>query len=122
MLCPWILGCDTAAGRSDGVPVSVVFLTYGSAIGAVLITIAGILTPIGLGDGIVPGSFVNATFAYAKDGTAFGIETTPRDNYMWSRFCADQYLPCPGLNVSNIIGHQFDYSSYLTEQLMTLLS
>ena len=109
-LWPSILNCDTAAGRRQGVTASVVFITYASTACAVLIATAGILAPIGLGETIVPGSFVNVTFSYVPDGTVFGIETQPRDNYVLSRFCANRYLPCPGVNISDIIG--YEYKSY----------
>jgi len=88
-------------------------MTYASLAGAVLITIAGILTPIGLGETIVAGSLTSATFQYAKDRTPFGIETPLRDNYILTRFCANRHRPCPGVNVSDIVGFHSERSNWI---------
>jgi hypothetical protein len=78
---------------------------------AVLIIVAGILTPIGLGETIVAGSFVNAKFEYATDPTSFGSETPPRNLYTLSRTCADGLVPCPGVDPSDSVIIQDEYSS-----------
>ena len=65
-LWPSILSCDTAAGRSEGITANVVFIIYASAVGLALITTAGILTPTGLGETIVPGYLINATFGWNR--------------------------------------------------------
>ncbi|ERF68133.1 hypothetical protein EPUS_08199 [Endocarpon pusillum Z07020] len=66
-----------------------------------LIISAGILTPIGLEETVVAGSFVNAKFEYAVDPTPFGTETPPRDLYILSRTCAGGLVPCPGVEPSD---------------------
>jgi hypothetical protein len=100
---PTILSCDTAAERKHGVRGRVVFLQY-IALAAVAITaIAAVLAPIGLGESIVEGPIVNATFAYAHDPTVFGIGTALRDNYTISRSCANETLPCPGLSPKDFV-------------------
>ncbi|KAF7502451.1 hypothetical protein GJ744_005797 [Endocarpon pusillum] len=100
-LWPSILSCDTSAERRDGVLGRVSFFTLTATFGMALIISAGILTPIGLEDTVVAGSFVNAKFEYAVDPTPFGTETPPRNLYILSRTCADGLIPCPGVEPSD---------------------
>ena len=97
-LWPSILSCDTSAGRGDGVQSRVRLSTLVATLAALLITVAGIVTPIGLGESIVAGPFVTAKFSHAIDSTPFGSETTPRDLYFLSRVCGGGRVPCPGVN------------------------
>jgi hypothetical protein len=100
---PSILSSDTAAGGKEGVKKRVVFMTYLSVFATLLVSIAGIASPIGLGESIVDGPLINATFAHARDSTALGEATPPRDNYTISRICASSALPCPGVSSLDLI-------------------
>jgi hypothetical protein len=68
-----------------------------------LIATAGVLTPIGLGEGVSEGPLVNATFDYAIDPTVFGKGTPLRQDYHISRVCGRGQLPCPGVNPNDTI-------------------
>jgi hypothetical protein len=96
---PSILSSDTAASGKEGVKTRVIFMTYLSIFATLLIAIAGVASPIGLGESIVDGPLINATFAYAVDPTIFGEGTPPRDNYIISRICANSALPCPSVSL-----------------------
>jgi hypothetical protein len=100
---PTILSCDTTAERKQGVGRRVVLLQYLSLAAIVILAAAGVLTPVGLGERIVEGEMVNATFAYAKDPTVFGIGTPSRTDYTISRVCGNGSLPCPGVLSSDTV-------------------
>jgi hypothetical protein len=109
-LWPSILSCDTSAGRRDGVQSRVNASTYLATFAGALIIVAGILTPIGLGETIVAGAFVTAKFEYAVDPTPFGSETPSRDLYTLSRICGDGHIPCLGVNPSDFVTIQDQYN------------
>jgi len=95
-LWPTLLSCDAASGRKDGVKSRVVFMTYLALFMNILIGVAGVITPIGLGDGVRVGQVVNVTFTYAHDPSSFGQGTPSRADYVFSRVCGG--LPCPGVH------------------------
>ena len=76
-------------------------IVLSATVGAVFAIVAGVVTPIGLAEAIVAGSFVTAKFEYAVDSTPLGSETPPRTSYFLSRICADGILPCPGVEASD---------------------
>jgi hypothetical protein len=62
-----------------------------------LLTIAGIVTPLGLSDALQPSGATTANFKYAKDLSSWGQSTPPRPNFNFSRKCGDILLMnCPG--------------------------
>jgi hypothetical protein len=68
---------------------------------AVLIVIAGVVTPLGLYDALEPSGSAAPSFAYVKDPSSFGIATPPRSNLSFSRTCSMGHgfyqgpAPCP---------------------------
>ncbi|KAH8645940.1 hypothetical protein BGZ60DRAFT_501165 [Tricladium varicosporioides] len=102
-LWPSLLRSDVTAGRREGVKRRVIVMDYLALFTTVLVVIAGVLTPIGLGENVVPGPHVNATFEYAPDPTVFGEETVSRSGYEISRICGAGRLPCPGVNLNDTI-------------------
>jgi hypothetical protein len=78
-------------------------MDYVALVSTVILLVAGILTPIGLGDIIDLGPSINATFIYAPDTSAFGSATPPRSGYSASRVCDAGELPCPGVSPNDTI-------------------
>lgn len=64
---------------------------------SILITIAGIITPLGLYEEFVSSRATDTPFQYSKDISAFGYGTPPRINLSFSRQCFDALglAPCP---------------------------
>lgn len=98
---PSVLSCDVAEERKTGIPLRIAIMKYTILFGAILVAVSSVITPIGLGEVIVPGPLVNATFSYAPDSSIFGNGTPSRQDYMLTRTCGR--APCPGVNVSDII-------------------
>lgn len=75
-------------------------MTWAARAGALLLSVAAIVTPLGLYDAVVPGSKTQpVAFHYSKDTGAFGLGTPPRPTLGFSRIC-DGVLPvaCPNSN------------------------
>lgn len=87
---------------SSGVTASVTFATYLSLVSMILVAIAGVITPLGLSDAILPREKVSQPFSYAKDLSPFGYGTPPRSNIGFSRICGLGATPCPGSNFTAI--------------------
>ncbi|KAH8693494.1 hypothetical protein GQ44DRAFT_147678 [Phaeosphaeriaceae sp. PMI808] len=100
---PSILASDASAGRRHGVARRVVVMDNMALLSTITLLIAGVLTPIGLGETIDLGQLVYATFIYAPGNSAFGRATPPRHGYSASRVCDAGQLPCPGVNPSDTI-------------------
>ncbi|KAK0114757.1 hypothetical protein ONS95_014241 [Cadophora gregata] len=100
---PSILSCDTAAGRREGVMTRVVFMSWLALISTLLLAVAGILTPIGLGEAIFLSGKTEATFLYAKDRSAFGGAAGSREQYSNSRTCNFGKSPCPGVRENDTV-------------------
>lgn len=94
-LWPTLLDSDSVA--SKGVHKRVSILSYISIIGTVLLLATGIVTPLGLSEGIRGGLVQNPHFKYAPDSSLFGLGTPSRGAYSLSRLCGSWLLQvCPG--------------------------
>ncbi|GLA15239.1 hypothetical protein AnigIFM62618_001755 [Aspergillus niger] len=97
---PTILDSDTAA--STGVSKRILTYSWLQLIAAVLVSITGIVTPLGLYDTIGPqDNPTDVLFHYAPDTSAFGKATPSRDGYKSLRICYADDDPdtpegCPG--------------------------
>jgi hypothetical protein len=100
-LLPTILSCDTAAERKTGMPKRIIIMKYTMLFLAILVAVSGVMSPIGLGEDIVRGPLVSATFGYAPDPSIFGEGTPSRVDYVLSRTCGRK--PCPGVNSSDTV-------------------
>jgi hypothetical protein len=65
-----------------------------------LIAVAGVVTPLGLYQTLLPAKAIQAPFHYLKDNSPFGYGTPPRSNFSFSRICGTGSLftgpePCP---------------------------
>lgn len=65
----------------------------------ILISIAAIVTPLGLYQTLLPSHEVQPTFQYIRDTGPFGFGTPPRSNFSLNRVCGNgfvtSYMPCP---------------------------
>lgn len=82
---PELLGADTA--RTHGVRKSILITTTAVPIVAVLIAIAGVITPLSLYDALEASGSSVVSFAYTKDASPFGAATPSRSNLLFSRIC-----------------------------------
>ncbi|KAK0640623.1 hypothetical protein B0T16DRAFT_460791 [Cercophora newfieldiana] len=76
------------------------YISFGTTI---LLGIAQVISPIGLGEVVVSGKLVNATFQYVSDTSVFKSATYDRDTYALSRSCGMSIKPCPGVPSSNYV-------------------
>ncbi|KIW33695.1 uncharacterized protein PV07_00523 [Cladophialophora immunda] len=93
---PTILRTDAAATR--GVDTKIRLLTWLRPLALGLVSVAAVVTPLGLYDDIVPaGSTQSVAFAYVPDTGPMGYGTPPRSELGFSRVCG-AFLPvqCPG--------------------------
>lgn len=94
---PTFLRTESVATRRVRKPV--VFLTQLGTVMFVIITIASIVTPLGLYEELVAGDEVKMVFRYIKDTSPAGYGTPPRTTFGFTRICGSEIpLPCPGLN------------------------
>ncbi|KAK6515973.1 hypothetical protein TWF281_004563 [Arthrobotrys megalospora] len=92
---PFLLQSDSSASNHAG--RSMLLFTYNQTFIALLISLAAIISPLGLYDTIIPGS-VNSPveFHHIRDPGIFGQATPPRNSFAkWSRICTTEDLPCP---------------------------
>ncbi|KAF2275033.1 uncharacterized protein EI97DRAFT_459669 [Westerdykella ornata] len=93
---PTILRTDTASAK--GVRGSVRFIALLQLLLVLLVSIASIVTPLGLYESVLAGNGAEEVpFNYAKDETTIGLGTLPRNNALgFSRWCWD-FVPkvCP---------------------------
>ncbi|KAG0637146.1 hypothetical protein HOY80DRAFT_1085610 [Tuber brumale] len=92
---PSILSADSAATR--GVRKRVFFITTLSTIALMILAIAGVVTPLGLSEEIVPSFTKPAVFQYLKDTSTFGQGTQSRSGYVFSRCGFRQFGVCRGV-------------------------
>ena len=94
---PEFLGTDAAL--MVGVEEEVKFLTKLNSLMAILVAVAGVVTPLGLYDTLTQSGTVVAPFHYTKDSSLFGEATYPRSKFSFTRKCygAGGFLlaPCP---------------------------
>ena len=95
-LWPLVLRADSTA--SHGVDRSIRLVTWLRPLGLLLVTIAAVVTPLGLYDAVEPGRrVVQAKMQYIPDLGPFGYGTPPRPAEGFSRKCGDfGPLQCPG--------------------------
>jgi predicted membrane metal-binding protein len=85
ILLPTIFFSDTPAGRNRDMPRKIVAMKYVILFTSILVAVSGVITPIGLGQNIIFGPLVNASFDYAPDTSVFGKGTPSRAEYAESR-------------------------------------
>ncbi|KAH6853287.1 hypothetical protein B0I37DRAFT_420104 [Chaetomium sp. MPI-CAGE-AT-0009] len=87
----WPAILQTDATATTGVRRRVSAVSWGVALGGVLVGIAGIITPLGLYEEIVPSNDPTPIpFKYSPDLSPFGLGTVPRhDSLGFSRRCVD---------------------------------
>lgn len=95
-LWPTLLRTDSAASTKSGYRIS--FISVLSLVSTIVITVASVITPLGLKEGpslqSTPKS-INTT--YLPDTSPIGLATSPRTNFSYSRICgAFGPVPCPG--------------------------
>lgn len=94
-LWPVLLNSDSVA--SKGIQKRVSVLSYISIVGTVLLLVTGVVTPLGLTEGIRESQLQNPRFEYAPDSSLFGLGTPQRGAYSLSRMCGSFTLQvCPG--------------------------
>ncbi|KAG0637143.1 hypothetical protein HOY80DRAFT_1085575, partial [Tuber brumale] len=80
---PSIFSTDSATSR--GVRKRVIFITTLSTIALIILAIAGVVTPLGLSEKVVPGFYKPAVFRYLNDTSPLGQGTQSRSGYAFSR-------------------------------------
>lgn len=100
---PSILQTDTVARQHVHWTITTVsYLNLGLAI---LGTLSGVITPLGLGDEVKPTSTQRAVFQYVPDLSFFGDGTMDRPDMPMSRDCIITAIHCPGALVpGSVIG------------------
>lgn len=99
-LWPDLLRADTA--RLRGARMMIILTYMWIPITAVLVAIAGVVTPLGLYEVMEPSGSISAAFDYINDSSAFGLATPPRLNDSFARKCSTGHglflmgpAPCP---------------------------
>ena len=94
---PTLLRTDGAAGK--GVKRSVQTISWARALGLVLISVAGVVTPLGLYEDLVVTGSKSVLFTNAIDNGPFGFARLPRSELGFNRMCGF-ILPilCPGID------------------------
>lgn len=99
---PDLLRVETS--RIVGVRGDVIALTKLMRVMAILVAIAGTVTPLGLYEQFVPIKRTTATFRYLKDTSPYGLGTPPRSGFPFVRKCQTEDsifgfpAPCPFSN------------------------
>jgi hypothetical protein len=105
---PVLLRSDSAA--SKGVDRYIGFVTWLRPLGLFLVTVAAIVTPLGLYDEISAESNpVGLSMVYVPDNGPFGFGTPSRDKLYFSRKCGDPLpVQCPGTTIDITTDSEFD--------------
>ncbi|KAK6535729.1 hypothetical protein TWF694_002178 [Orbilia ellipsospora] len=94
---PYLLRADSAA--TVGVSKIVLSVHRLSALTATLVSVAAIVTPLGLYEAVSPARrpITSEPFHYIPDKSPMGLGTPPRGNNTWSRICSAGFYPvtCP---------------------------
>jgi len=95
---PTVLRADDIHSR--GVRSHIFLLSKLISFMGILIAVAGVVTPLGLYEILLPAKSIQTPFHYLKDDSPFGYGTPPRSNYSFSRICGTGTLltgpePCP---------------------------
>lgn len=112
---PTVLRTDSSHNR--GVRKDILIITRLYTFMGILIAIAGVITPLGLYEALIPASSIQTPFKYIKDTSPFGFGTPSRSNLTFNRLCSDTIgmttLPCPFSDTVTIFasdGNWFNYS------------
>ncbi|KAH8585295.1 hypothetical protein B0O99DRAFT_749133 [Bisporella sp. PMI_857] len=109
---PWILRDDSF--YNNGVPKRILFLSRLTMLLGVLISIAAVITPLGLYQTLGHGKITQASFKYINDPSPYGYATPPRGNATFSRVCINELnsvtdtsnlvpRPCPFTDTEEIV-------------------
>lgn len=92
---PILLQADTVGARHRS--LAAVVPSWTMTLGAALVIIASVVTPLGLRDEILPATPEPVKFQYAKDTSAWGRITLPRPDANFDRHCEfGRRINCPG--------------------------
>ncbi|KAI9681351.1 MAG: hypothetical protein M1817_002634 [Caeruleum heppii] len=127
-LWPTILQTDTAAHK--GVNTRVFLLSWLITLGLILLSIAAIVTPLGLTDGIDFADSDSVSFRYIRDESPYGQGTAPRAyDVALTRVCGGGFVgrSCPGVEsdrtfVRNRTGEFSDGNDTLNVSIPSSLS
>ncbi|KOC10785.1 hypothetical protein AFLA70_138g002521 [Aspergillus flavus AF70] len=129
---PSLIGADSTASKR--VSWLVFCLGWAITVGHVLVSIAGIITPLGLHDRIKPAASTSVPFVYVPDRSPYGLGTPPRPDAPSSRSCGGSgWVVCPGSNgtdayflvnktIHDIIPNNGTYSARLLYNLTQIFS
>ena len=110
-LWPTLTRADSVA--TQGVDSKVKALSWTRLLVLTVISIAAIVTPLGLYDLVAASNtFTLATFSYAEDSGAFGSATLARDGLSFTRWCGFSEV-CPGVHGVVYANTTFNDSSVL---------
>jgi hypothetical protein len=99
---PTLLQSDSV--KTHAVRKDVVFLTWVISVMGALTAIAGIVTPLGLYQALLPDDPVSQSFNFIKDNSPFGLGTPDRSNLSFTRICGYYpVIPCPFTDTVAII-------------------
>ncbi|KAG2186746.1 hypothetical protein INT44_002972 [Umbelopsis vinacea] len=102
---PWPFILSTDASRSLGVQSAINIMSQLALVGTVLMTLTGIVTPLGLRDATISRPAQNQTMSYIQDFGPMGSATTPRTKYREGRLCSGwPYVACIGSALQNNSG------------------
>lgn len=93
---PTVLRTDSV--KNHGVRKDVLILSRLASSMAILIAIAGVVTPLGLYEALQPAVAIQTRFEYLQDTSPFGFGTPSRSNFSLNRICGGgdpEYMPCP---------------------------
>ncbi|KAH6856681.1 hypothetical protein B0I37DRAFT_403183 [Chaetomium sp. MPI-CAGE-AT-0009] len=92
---PFLLRADSVGVTQRSLPT--VALTWAMTLGALLLVVTGIATPLGLYETILPDAVQRVEFAYVRDPTLWGNVTMARPDLKFSRRCEGRLsVNCPG--------------------------
>jgi hypothetical protein len=112
----WTVLLQSDSASTNGVRKTINFTTRMGFLSTLLLSLASIITPLGLYESIlVENTPQNTRFAYARDSSVFGVGTLPRPIEGFSRICGSFGPPvaCPNSNstiVSSIDADGFTIS------------
>ncbi|CAO3690083.1 unnamed protein product [Umbelopsis ramanniana] len=85
---PWPFILRTDASRSLGVQNAINIMSQLALVGTFLMTLTGIVTPLGLKDTTILKPAQNKSMSYIQDFGSLGLATTPRREYLDGRLCS----------------------------------
>lgn len=85
---PWPFILRTDASRSLGVQKAINIMSQLALVGTFLMTLTGIVTPLGLKDTAILKPAQNQSMLYIQDFGPLGLATTPRRGYLEGRLCS----------------------------------